>query len=223
MKHKPNTLKQRLKSLTQSRKARRHALVGSATLWQMKRDFQIQFLQAMNLKPEHYLLDIGCGTLRGGLPLIAYLQAEHYFGLEVRAEVLAQGRQELKEAGMAHKNPMLLLSTDMAQLTIHQPFDYIWAFSVLIHMDEATLNTTLDFVRRHLAEKGAFYANVNIGEETQGHWQGFPVVWKPFAYYQQACLDNGLTVSDIGKLKEHGHLSQVTAQDNQTMLKIARQ
>ena len=81
-------LKQRIKRLMQSKEERRHALVGPAHLWEMKRDFQIQFLKAMGMKPEHYLFDIGCGTLRGGIPLISYLHSGHYFGAEVRAEAL---------------------------------------------------------------------------------------------------------------------------------------
>ena len=57
----------------------------------------------MGLAPEHYLLDIGCGTLRGGIPLIAYLLNGHYFGIEMRADILDEGRTELAEAGLVGK------------------------------------------------------------------------------------------------------------------------
>lgn len=205
-------------------KERRHAMVGPAQLWKMKRDFQIQFLKTMGLKPEHYLLDIGCGTLRGGIPLIKYLQDGHYFGVEVRKEVLDEGRKELREASLEEKKPNLLVSPDISQLTIEQKFDYLWAFSVLIHMCDEILNDTLDFVSNHLLDDGVFYANVNVltGEGTDGYWQGFPVVIRPLEFYNHACTKYGLVVSDLGGLKDHGHVSNVENQDNQRMLKITK-
>ena len=215
-------LKRRISSLTQSKEERRHALVGPANLWKMKRDFQIRFLKDVGLKPGHYLFEIGCGTLRGGLPLIQYLENGHYFGVEVRAEVLDEGRKELKEAGLLRKNPTLLLSPDISQLTVNRKFDYIWAFSVLIHMHDNILNDTLDFVSKHLSTEGVFYANVIIGNRKEGNWQGFPVVARTFDFYNKACAMNGLAVSDLGPLKNLGHIANIESQDNQKMLKIVR-
>lgn len=212
-----------IKSLTSSKKERRHALVGPARLWKMKRDFQIQFLRDKGLKPEHFLLEIGCGTLRGGLPLIEYLDRGHYFGVEVRKEALREGQKELKEASLEEKNPTLLLDPDLSVLKLNQPFDYIWSFSVLIHMSDKILDKTLGFVARHLSVEGLFYANVNIGEDEEGNWQGFPVVWRSFDFYRHACAKHGLQVLDIGPLKDHGHHSRVESQDMQRVLKISRQ
>ena len=215
-------LKRSVRSLTQTKEERRHAMVGPTRLWKMKRDFQIQFLKAMNLKPDHYFLDIGCGTLRGGIPLIAYLQEGHYFGLDVRAETLDEGRKELREVGLEEKKPILLSSPDISQLVIERKFDYIWAFSVLIHMSDAILNNTLYFVSEHLSEEGVFYANANIGEDKEGNWQGFPVVWRTIEFYSYACAKNSLVISDLGRLKDHGHISNVESQDSQRMLRITK-
>ena len=201
----------------------RHVLVGPAHLWKMKRDFQIHFLKNMGLKPEHYFFEIGCGTLRGGLPLIKYLENNHYFGADVRENALNEGRKEIAEAGLNGKNPTLLFSSDISQLSVNQQFDYIWAFSVLFHMTDEILNDALAFVSRHLSETGNFYANVNIGVREKGSWLGFPVVTRTYDHYKMLCAKNGLTISDIGPLKELGHISNVERQDNQLMLKISKQ
>jgi SAM-dependent methyltransferase len=216
-------LKRRIKSMMLKKEERRHAMVGPSELWKMKRDFQFQFLKTMGLSPEHYFLDIGCGTLRGGIPLINYLQKGHYYGVEVREEVLEEGRKELREAGLEEKKPILLHSSDFSQLMIDQQFDYAWAFSVLIHMSDDILGQTLDFVSKHLADGGAFYANVNVGERKEGSWQGFPVVWRTLEHYSSECSRSGLVLSDLGVLKDHGHVSNVDAQDNQTMLRISKE
>lgn len=215
-------MRRRISSIALTKGACRHALVGPARLWKMKRDFQIRFLRDVGLKPEHYVLDIGCGTLRGGVPVIQYLENYHYFGVEVRESTLAEGRKELREAGLEGKSPTLLLSPDISQLTLDRTFDYIWAFSVLIHMGDEILGDTLAFVRRYLSEEGVFYANVTIGDENEGYWQGFPVVTRTLEFYSRACAASGLAATDLGALKELGHIANVESQDSQRMLKIVR-
>lgn len=184
---------------------RRHALVGPAELWEMKREFQIKFLKQVGLTPQHYLLDIGCGTLRGGIPIIDLLGVGHYYGVERRAAVLEEGRKELEESGLSGKRPNLLLVEEIGSLKLRRKFDYIWAFSVLIHLDDATLSSTLGFVREHLEDAGCFYANVRIGDEPDGEWQGFPLVSRSLEFYREACAGNGLQLSDVGSLNELGH------------------
>ncbi|WP_275098980.1 SAM-dependent methyltransferase [Sedimenticola hydrogenitrophicus] len=222
MKSMLSALKRRIQPLMTTKQEHRHAMVGPAALWKMKRDFQIRFLRQMGLAPEHYLLDLGCGTLRGGIPLIEYLQPGHYFGIEVRAEALAEGRKELQEAGLEGKQPVLLQSDDVSQLSVEQQFDYAWAFPVLIHMQDPILDQTLGFIARRLAPDGTFYANVNIGEEYSGSWQGFPVVSRTLEFYREQCARHGLALADLGPLRELGHISGVEEQDIQRMLRITR-
>lgn len=215
-------LKQRLEAAMQSNKERRHYLVGPSALWLMKRDFQIQFLKKMGLKPENYLFDIGCGTLRGGLPIIEYLDEGHYFGAESRARVLNEGKKELQDAGLDIKNPILIHSQDISKVSIDIKFDFVWAFSVLIHMNDDILRDTLLFVRNHLLDNGVFFTNVNIGKGNEGRWQDFPVVWRTMEFYEQECSQRGLILDDIGSLKSHGHKSNVESQDNQRVLRITK-
>lgn len=217
-----SALKRNIRYLLQTREERRHALVGPAHLWKLKRDFQIDFLKKMNLQPQHYLLDIGCGTLRGGIPFITFLQEGHYFGIDVRANALAEARKELQEAGLVSKKPNLLLSDNMSQLTIEQTFDYIWAFSVLIHMSDDILNDTLGFVSKHLADGGVFYANVICDDMEKCNWEEFPVVSRTIDSYIDKCAKYGLIVSDIGPLNIHGHVTNVASHDTQRMLKITK-
>ncbi len=198
----------------------RHRLVGPAELWRMKREFQISFLRSQGLEPGHTLLDLGCGTLRGGLPLIKYLEVGHYCGVEAREEVLAEGRKELAETGLAGKRPRLQVVADLADLDLGCRFDYIWAFSVLIHMSDDVLDGALGFVARHLNPDGVFLANVNVGAQSDGHWQGFPLVWRSLDFYRAACARNTLSLADLGPLRALGHVSGDDPQDDQRMLAI---
>ena len=49
-------------------KEKRHFLVGPPDKWKEAREIQIKFLKENGLKSKYYLLDLGCGTLRGGMP-----------------------------------------------------------------------------------------------------------------------------------------------------------
>ncbi|MDD9819408.1 MAG: class I SAM-dependent methyltransferase [Nitrospira sp.] len=204
-----------------TRKEARHALVGPVKNWKTKRDFQIRFLKAMGLAPDHYLLDIGCGTLRGGIPLIKYLRHSHYCGIDVRKQVLDEGRKELQESGLGKKHPVLLHVTDISQLMMDRKYDYIWAFAVLIHMSDDILHHTLACIKKYLADGGVCYANVNVDSEGGGggsYWHEFPLVWRPYEFYNRACSRNHLVLTDLGPLKNYG--DPVATQDTQRMVRI---
>lgn len=202
---KARSLRNRLGKVFTGEAGRRHAAVGPAHQWQMKRRFQIDFLKQQDLQPQHRLIDIGCGTLRGGIPLIKLLETGHYTGIEVREEVLELGREELREAKLEDKNPNLIHSQALSSLKLDYKAEYMWAFAVLIHMDDDALNGCLSFVAEHLAPNGAFFGNVNIGEKDNGNWQGFPVVHRPMAWYAQTAERFGLVPVDVGSLLELGH------------------
>lgn len=205
--------------------ADRHALVGPADLWEMKRRFQIEFLKTTGLLPSHRLLDLGCGTLRGGIPLIDYLDAGHYLGVEVRGDVLDEGRRELAESGLAAKSPRLIHCDRLADLELGTTVDVAWAFAVLIHMDDDVLDQAVGAVARHLADHGVFYATVNVGTEPAGSWQGFPVVHRRAEFYADVFRRHGLALTDIGPLTSFGHVHPRLSpeeQARQRMLKGTR-
>lgn len=205
--------------------ATRHALVGPPDLWEMKRRFQIDFLRGVGLKPRHRLLDLGCGTLRGGIPFIDYLEPGHYAGVEVREEVLDEGRRELVESGLAGKLPQLVHCPRLATLELGRRFDVAWAFAVLIHMEDAILDEAVAAVARHLDDDGVFYATANVGREAAGAWQGFPVVHREAAFYTDVFRRHGLELADIGSLESFGHHHPrlpPEAQARQRMLKATR-
>ncbi len=183
----------------------RHAKVGPADLWEMKRDFQIRFLKAVGLKPEHRLLDFGCGTLRGGIPLIQYLDKANYTGLDVRRDVIEEGSLELSRYHLGHKQPHLEHQDNLVEFHLPYRFNMIWAFSVLIHLHDRVLNEVLEFVSNHILDDGIFLANVNVSNCSEGSWQGFPVVHRTLDFYKEIFEKYRLIATDLGSLQEFGH------------------
>ncbi len=174
------------------------------------------------MTPEHYVLDLGCGVLRGGLPIIEYLHDGHYYGIESRKAVLDEGISALTEAGLQSTAPTLLFIDDLSKVTLDRSFEFIWAFSVLIHMEDRILDACLDFASRYLERDGRMYANVNIGNENEGRWQEFPLVSRSREFYASAAERHGLLVKDVGTLHSLGHVSGSSSQDLQLMLEFIR-
>jgi len=200
----------------------RHGRAGAPQLWRMQRAFQIDFLQRMGLANDHRLLDLGCGTLRGGLPLIGFLSAGNYTGIDVRAEIIEEAQRELEEAGLSQRYPRICHVAKLADCDLRARYDYIWAFSVLLHLEDPDLDTALAFAARHLTEPGVLYANVHLGDGRLGSWAGFPVVARPLDWYADRAREAGLRADSLGRLCELGHVSGDRNCDSQFMLRFRK-
>ena len=204
-----------------SEKEQRHSMVGKARLWKMKQQFQIDFLKKMGLTKQATFLDIGCGTLRGGIPIINYLDENKYYGIDVRSEVIAEAEKELEQENLKSKNPTLISFTDFSEFDFNSKFDVMFAFSVLIHLSDTILESCLKFVSENLEDDGIFYANVNVVENKEQNWQGFPVVFRSLDFYNTIAKKYELTIEVISTLRELGHVTSKLS-DEQIMLKITK-
>jgi cyclopropane fatty-acyl-phospholipid synthase-like methyltransferase len=170
----------------------------------MKRQFQVTYLRNHGLSPEQTFLDLGCGTLRGGIPIIEYLEVGNYTGVDVRRQVIEEAAKELRDHKLEPKCP-ILLTLDEAITQMSTTFDMIWAFQVLIHMEEDRLHEALDLAKKHLKPNGVFFATALIGEFEESEWQGFPVIRQSLDFYEQKAARAGLTVSPRGMLDSFGY------------------
>ena len=176
--------------------AERARMVGPAHQAEAKRAFQLGFLQASGLQPGHRLLDLGCGVLRGGVPLIRLLEAGHYVGLDISAERLRQARMELREQGLEHKQVQLLQGYEQLH-SFAAAFDYIWAYQVLIHMPDEIAEESLDRLAQCLAPNGTIFGTVNLGPCTEGSWQEYPCVSRPLEFYRELAAARRLQVEVV--------------------------
>jgi cyclopropane fatty-acyl-phospholipid synthase-like methyltransferase len=206
--------------MEESKYSARHSLVGPGDLWDVKRRFQIEFLKEAGLKPHHRLLDFGCGTLEGGLPLIEYLDQGNYFGLDVRTETLKEACNELEESGLDQKKPTLIHCHDLSSLNFRKGFDFIWAFSVLIHLADDKLEEMLAFAASNLSLSGKILANVRYGDKADGHWRNFPLVSRNQEFYQHTFEKHGLRVRDIGALREFGHIARPRSEKEELLQRM---
>ena len=146
--------------------------------WAELGQLQFDFLVGRGLKPEHYLLDVGCGPLRAGVHFIRYLEAGHYYGIDLHAELLAAGRDvELPRHGLVDKRPVLTVMADFDFRKLDRQFDFALAQSVFTHLPLNDIIRCLMRMEEALAPGGQFYAT--IYENAKGKRNLDPVEQKP--------------------------------------------
>jgi SAM-dependent methyltransferase len=126
--------------------------------WDEIGQLQFDFLVGEGLRPEHYLLDVGCGSLRGGVHFVKHLEPGHYFGIDQSAELLAAGESELERAGVTGKHPTLVAGSDFAVGDLGQSFDFVLAQSVFTHLPFNRIVRCVAEVDRVLQPGGRFFA-----------------------------------------------------------------
>jgi 2-polyprenyl-3-methyl-5-hydroxy-6-metoxy-1,4-benzoquinol methylase len=188
--------------------ARRRKLLedsmGFRGQWQPHREFQIKILKEFGLMPSHRLLEIGCGPMTGGIPIIQYLDPNRYVGIDVRSSVLDLAWQEVGAAGLSLRNAKLIHSLDFAHSELRgEMFDFIFSFSVLFHLDDERLDHFFAMVRERLHPDGKCIANINT-EASDDRWLEFPFVRRSVETYQQIALRRGLSLIDHGKIDSLG-------------------
>ncbi|MHA7858260.1 MAG: class I SAM-dependent methyltransferase [Henriciella sp.] len=128
----------------------RHRVVIGG-LWEELGELQLTTLRQMNLKPHNSVLDVGCGSLRLGSKLVAFLEPNKYFGTDLNASLLDAGyERELPPELKSKLDRANLVAHDATQtLPFEQQFDYLVAFSLFTHLnlEQSTL------VIRSIAER----------------------------------------------------------------------
>ncbi len=127
---------------------------------------QLTFLEGRGLRPTDALLDVGCGCLRGGVHLIAYLNPGNYFGVDCSQELLDLGRVELEEAGITDRRPTLRCDDSFDFAALGQQFDVALAQSVFTHIPLNSAHRCLVRAAEVLEPGGVFYATIleNTGD-----------------------------------------------------------
>jgi SAM-dependent methyltransferase len=130
-------------------------------LWDEIGDLQCRFLIDHGLKPEHPLLDIGCGSLRGGMHFIRYLEAGNYIGVDINQSLLDAGFHiEAKAAELQDKMPRenLICLLDFEFDRLDRLFDFALAHSLFTHLTFNRIRRCLERLAPVINVGGHFFA-----------------------------------------------------------------
>jgi SAM-dependent methyltransferase len=148
-------------------------------------EHQLAFLIGQGLKPDHRVLDIGCGSLRFGVPAVRYLDAGNYFGTDISQSLINAGYdRELTPANLANKLPRANLVTDgnFAFSGVPNQIDYVVAQSVFTHLPLNHVRLCLTNLADHVDRRCVFFFSFyspKLGEKITLPAEQFPgvVTW----------------------------------------------
>lgn len=142
---------------------------------------QFTLLTALGLREHHYLLDIGCGSLRGGRLFIPYLLPNRYFGIEPEAWLVEDGiKNELGESIIALKKPNFVYDRSFNLEVFGRKFDFLLAQSIFSHASAAQIRTCVASARKVMEPHAIFVANF---VESNVNYEGDEWVYPGGSYY----------------------------------------
>lgn len=136
---------------------------GLRKFWNPVGRLQYRFLRSEGLKSSHKLLDVGCGTFRGGRFIIEFLKRGNYYGLDEKRSAIAWGKRHALKKLMGKKPHLFTLEmgsklVDLAQVLKFTGFDYVWMHAFLDHIGPTKVESVLYSVGKVLADDGCIYA-----------------------------------------------------------------
>ena len=152
-------------------------------------------MQEFGLRPEHTVLDFGCGYGRTAIPLIKYLNAGKYIGTELSDTRLLLAKEWVKREELEDFEPLFISSTDNNMPFLRdESVDVIWTLSVFTHMPEQEMHEVLSAFHRVLKKNGIVYFHYNSPTNAE-------VVYKPTVkdfywdsvFIEQTVLSHGFT------------------------------
>lgn len=171
------------------------AWVGPPSEYDLIGALQFQLLTRLGMRENNTLLDIGCGSLRGGRLSIMYLRPGNYFGIEPEDWVLADGinahlGQELRNM----KRPTFSNDRNFTLSTFHRTFDFLVAHSIFTHAAGVQIARCMKEASKVMGPNSIFIATFHEGEKNhQGDEWVYPdCTWytKPYitGFVEQAGL-----------------------------------
>jgi len=179
-----------------------HNAIGGS--WEEMGKLQFDFLVKRGLRPHHTLLDVGCGTLRGGRHFIKYLNAGNYTGFDISPKAIEYGRKLVEEERLTDKIPVLFVSEEK-NLKFEElrgkTFDFLLAQSVLTHLPPESIEELFENIGKVMKEKSSFYFTYFDGER----YKHFSIedFRYPFSHLESLAKEHGFSVKDYSNEYPH--------------------
>lgn len=122
---------------------------------------QFKYMIAKGLLPTDKLADIGCGSLRGGVHFIKYLNPHNYYGFDLNRSIIDAGlRHEIEPLGLTHKvaESHMFAAEGFAFPAHWQNINHAIALSLFTHLTLNTIMQCLSHLHTILAPSARVHA-----------------------------------------------------------------
>ena len=116
-------------------------------------------LTSLGLREHHYVLDVGCGSLRLGRLLIPYMLPGRYGAVEPNARLVEEAiEKEIGREIVEKKRAAILYNDTFDFPRLKEPYDFALAFSIFSHVSRSQFETCLRKLSGVLSEDGILVA-----------------------------------------------------------------
>lgn len=139
------------------------AVVGG--MWDVIGPLQCDWLVSRGMTSGEFVLDVGCGALRGGVHLVRALESGHYYGIDISARLLAAGHAaEIEGTALATRLPRdHLFATPDFEVPFGVTFDRALAISLFTHLSLDVFTHCLNRLAPVMRTGAVFHASVFEG------------------------------------------------------------
>ena len=128
-------------------------------LWDAIGALQFRFMIDHGLEPQHVFLDVACGSLRGGVRFIPYLDPGNYLGIDIKRELIDAGiKDELGQKLYELKRPEFVVSASFEFFRFSKQPDFALAQSLFTHLIEPDVLLCLRNLRACAKRNTKFWA-----------------------------------------------------------------
>ena len=136
-------------------------------LWEEIGKLQFDFLVQQGLKPSHCFLDIACGSLRGGVHFIRYLDVGNYLGIDKENKLIELGIQnELGKEIFDEKRPEFVVSDHFEFDAFGKKPQFSLAQSLFTHLNSGDICLCLERLRQFVEPDHVFFATFFEGNSS---------------------------------------------------------
>lgn len=140
--------------------------VGPADKYDIMASTQFSLMTFLGLRENHYMLDIGCGSLRGGRLYIPFLLPAHYFGIEPQDGLVEEGiKNETGEDLIKIKKPTFNKDSNFTLTAFNRKFDYLLAQSIFSHASKKQITRCFSQATEVMDNDSVFIASFFESEE----------------------------------------------------------
>jgi SAM-dependent methyltransferase len=159
-------------------------------LWDEYGDLSLVFLIEQGLRPHSRLIDFGCGMGRLARKVVPYLNPREYYGYDISPKALDYARELSQREGWAARLPTFALP--------YSPLvscDFIWAFSVMIHLPPEEVRAVFRLIRTTMHKGSRFlFSYVPSPVHVRTDLKQFK---HPYEFYEECATENGLSLTRV--------------------------
>ncbi len=121
----------------------------------------VERMRELGLRPEHKVLDIGCGALSQGSPLIRYLNPGNYVGIDPAGWLILAAMYA--EPQLKDRNPQFLYRSDF-DASGYGTYDFVVSHSVMSHTAHWQMESMLAKIRESSHEGTLWLSSLRIDQ-----------------------------------------------------------